>query len=358
MALPKRKANVMPSSTLNPIYICAGLAVAAACAFLGLAYFTIAPPEANSVVPVLLASAGLVACVVLTFLLFNTLGQWNELRDTLQRTQGRLAVEVNAGKAKSSFLGKISHELRTPLNAIIGYADVLTQHMFGPIGSPRYDDYAMNIRQGGETLLNIVNDLFEIARANARDGEFTCEPIDAGVVAGKVVAELNPKAADKGLHLKIDVLPRPIWAYGQREALRQVLLRVVGNAIKFTDHGGMVVVNVVPSAGSVHIMVTDNGVGIPQEHLAQLGTPFAQVEEHASRTHGGLGLGLAIARGLVERMEGNLKIESISGRGTRVTIHLRDAEADAAPRDDDGPKPKEKDHFRAAGGQNPFEAAA
>jgi signal transduction histidine kinase len=216
----------------------------------------------------------------------------------------------------------------------------------------------MNIRQGGETLLNIVNDLFEIARANARDGEFTCEPIDAGVVAGKVMAELNPKAADKGLHMKIDVLPRPIWAFGQREALRQVLLRVIGNAIKFTDHGGTIVINVVPSPGSVHIMVTDNGVGIPQENLSQLGTAFAQAEDHASRTHAGLGLGLAIARGLVERMEGNLNLESIAGRGTRVTIHLRDAEADAAPKDHEGPKPTEKDHFRATGGQNPFEAAA
>lgn len=349
----------MPSRTSNTFYASAGLAIAAACAFLGLAYFAIAPTQ-NTMVPTILAGAGLVASAVLANLLFNIHAQWREMTDTLAKTQARLAIEVNVGRAKSSFLGKISHELRTPLNAIIGYADVLAQHMFGPIGSPRYDDYAMNIRQGGETLLNIVNDLFEIARANARDGEFSCEPIDAGVVAGKVVAELNPKAADKGLHLKIDVLPRPIWAFGQREALRQVLLRVIGNAIKFTDHGGTVVINVVPSPGSVHIMITDNGIGIPQEHLAQLGTPFAQVEDHASRTHAGLGLGLAIARGLVERMEGNLKLESIAGRGTRVTIHLRDAESDAAPKDnnDAGPKPKEKDHFRASGGQNPFEAAA
>jgi two-component system cell cycle sensor histidine kinase PleC len=357
MASPKRKAKFMPSRSINPFYICIGLAAGAALAFLGLTYFEIAPTSSNFL-PTLFAGAGLVISLILATLLFNMQAQWSELASALERTQAKLAIEVNAGRAKSSFLGKISHELRTPLNAIIGYADVLTQHMFGPIGSPRYDDYAMNIRQGGETLLNIVNDLFEIARANARDGEFTCEPIDAGVVAGKVVAELNPKAADKGLHLKIDVLPRPIWAFGQREALRQVLLRVVGNALKFTDHGGMVVVNVVPSPGGVHIMVTDNGVGIPQEHLDQLGTPFAQVEEHASRTHGGLGLGLAIARGLVERMEGNLKIESISGRGTRVTIHLHDAEADAAPKDDDGQKPKDKDHFRSVGGQNPFDAAA
>jgi two-component system cell cycle sensor histidine kinase PleC len=347
----------MPSRSPNILYASAGLAIAAACAFLGLAYFVLGVPSPQTE-PALLAGGGLACAAAIAVLHYSAIQQWKEMAETLRRTQTKLAVEINAGRAKSSFLGKISHELRTPLNAIIGYADVLTQHMFGPIGSPRYDDYAMNIRQGGETLLNIVNDLFEIARANAREGEFSCEPIDAGVVAGKVVAELNPKAADKGLHLKIDVLPRPIWAYGQREALRQVLLRVVGNAIKFTEHGGTIVVNVVPSPGSVHIMVTDNGIGIPQEHLAQLGTAFAQVEEHASRSHGGLGLGLAIARGLVERMEGNLKIESIAGRGTRVTVHLRDAEADAAPKEDLGPQPKEKDYFRAAGGQNPFEAAA
>jgi|GEM_PF-5964679 len=347
----------MSSATPSSFYAGAGLAIAAAVACLGLAVFALEPPE-STLFPTVLAGVGLVASAVLATLLFSLKAQWQEMAERLTRTEAKLAIEVNAGRAKSSFLGKISHELRTPLTAIIGYADVLTQHMFGPIGSPRYDDYAMNIRQGGETLLNIVNDLLEIARANARDGEFSCEPIDAGVVAGKVMAELNPKAADKGLHMKIDVLPRPIWAYSQREALRQVLLRVVGNAIKFTETGGTIVINVVPSPGSVHIMVTDNGIGIPQEHLAQLGTAFVQVEAHAARTQPGLGLGLAIARGLVERMDGTLKLESIAGKGTRVTIHLRDAEADAAPKDDDGYKPAEKDHFRATGGQNPFEAAA
>jgi signal transduction histidine kinase len=346
----------MPSQAPSTyIHTSVGLALAAAGSFLALAYFALVPP-ASSLWPTIFAGLGLAASAVLASLLFSVLGQWRHLQETLDHVQGRLAVEVNASRAKSTFLGKISHELRTPLNAIIGYADVLTQHMFGPIGSPRYDDYAMNIRQGGETLLNIVNDLFEIARANARDGEFTCEPIDAGVVAAKVVAELNPKAADKAIHLKIDVLPRPIWAFGQREALRQVLLRVISNAIKFTDQGGTVVVNVMPSPSGVHIMVTDNGIGIAQEHIAQLGTPFAQVEDHASRTHTGLGLGLAIAKGLVERMEGHLKIESIAGRGTRVTIDLRDAEADAAPKDA-ASKPKDTDPFRTSGG-NPFEAAA
>ncbi|HTO40632.1 MAG TPA: HAMP domain-containing sensor histidine kinase [Rhizomicrobium sp.] len=344
-------------TTPNSLYASAGLAIAAAVAFLGLAFFALEPQQ-STLWPTVFAGAGLVGSAVLACLLFSLKAQWQEMAERLERTEAKLAIEVNAGRAKSSFLGKISHELRTPLTAIIGYADVLTQHMFGPIGSPRYDDYALNIRQGGETLLNIVNDLFEIARANARDGEFSCEPIDAGVVAGKVMAELNPRAADKGLHMKIDVLPRPIWAYGQREALRQVLLRVVGNAIKFTEHGGTIVIHVVPSPSSVDIMVTDNGIGIPQEHLAQLGTAFVQVEEHVARTQPGLGLGLAIARGLVERMDGTLKLESIAGRGTRVTIQLRDAEADAAPKDDDGYRTAEKDHFRATGGHNPFDAAA
>lgn len=347
----------MTSLTPSSFTASAGLAITAVVAFLGLAFFTIEPPQ-STLLPAVCAGVGLVASALLASLLFSLKAQWQAMAQELERTQARLAIEVNAGRAKSSFLGKISDELRTPLNAIIGYAEVLTQHMFGPIGSPRYDDYALNIRQGGETLLNIVNDLFEIARANARDGEFTCEPIDAGVVAGKVMAELNPKAADKGLHMKIDVLPRPIWAYGQREALRQVLLRVVGNAIKFTEHGGTIVIQVTPSPGSVHIMVTDNGIGIPQEHLTQLGTAFVQVEDHAARNQPGLGLGLAIARGLVERMDGTLRLESIAGRGTRVTIHLRDAEHDAAPKDDDRDRPAQKDHFRATGGKNPFDAAA
>jgi two-component system cell cycle sensor histidine kinase PleC len=311
----------MPSRSINPLYICVGLAVGAASAFLGLVYLEMAPAS-SSFLPTLFAGAGLVACAALAILLFNMQGQWSDLEQRLERTQAKLAVEINAGRAKSSFLGKISHELRTPLNAIIGYADVLTQHMFGPIGSPRYDDYAMNIRQGGETLLNIVNDLFEIARANARDGEFTCEPIDAGVVAGKVVAELNPKAADKGLHMKIDVLPRPIWAYGQREALRQVLLRVVGNAIKFTDHGGMIVVNVVPSPGGVHIMVTDNGIGIPGDELDRIFERFYRVDPARARNTGGTGLGLSILKHVAASNGGKVEVWSEPGAGSTFTLVL------------------------------------
>ena len=200
-------------------------------------------PPASSLWPTIFAGLGLAASAVLASLLFSVLGQWRHLQETLDHVQGRLAVEVNASRAKSTFLGKISHELRTPLNAIIGYADVLTQHMFGPIGSPRYDDYAMNIRQGGETLLNIVNDLFEIARANARDGEFTCEPIDAGVVAAKVVAELNSQGGRQGHPSEDDrrAAAADLGLWTARGALRQVaLLRVISNAIKFTDQGGTV----------------------------------------------------------------------------------------------------------------------
>jgi two-component system cell cycle sensor histidine kinase PleC len=315
----------------HAIYVYGGyaLAVTMGVALLGLAYFTLSPTQSHFGEMAMLA-LGIGCCAGLVLVLMTLTQRLQASEQARQQIEAKAAAHARESRAISAFLGNISHELRTPLNAIIGYADVLVQRMFGPIGSPRYEDYANNIRQGSETLLTIVNDLFEIARASARDEDFVCEPLDAGVVAGKVVAELHPLAADKNVALKIDVLPRPIWTYGHREALRQVMTRLIKNAIKFTDSEGTIIVKVEPAGRQVQISVTDNGIGIPQEDIERLGIPFQTVDNPMARSRGGLGLGLAIARGLVQRMEGDLAIESIAGKGTRVTVTLRDGEAIAA----------------------------
>lgn len=310
------------------IYGCLAMAAFVGLCFTALVFFVL-QPATDSTLPLLCAGIGIACSLALVSLLFSLQGHSRAAQTALTEAQTKLALEIQASRAKSTFLGKISHELRTPLNAINGYADVLTQHMFGPLGSPRYDDYALHIRQGGESLLKIVNDLFEIARAHGRDGDFTCEPMDSGIITGRVLSDLGPIAADKDIQLKIDVLPRPIWTYGQREALRQVLLRVIDNAIKYTDSGGTILVAVTPQESEVVLSVTDNGIGISADQLARLNAGAMTGDAIKTHEQAGLGLGLAISRGLIERMGGQMRVESILNRGTRVTFILRAAEPDA-----------------------------
>lgn len=205
-------------------------------------------------------------------------------------------------------------------------------------------------------MLAVVNDLFQLAQLSALEGELTCQPIDVGTTTSKSAALLHPQAAEKNIHMKIDVLPRPIWGFAQREALKQILSRIIDNAIRYTDSGGMIVVSVVQGKQFVDVMVTDNGPGIPSDQLKTF--TRAEPKENDNRKQG-TGLGLMISRRLAERMDGKLIVESIAGRGTRVTIRLREAELEAAPRTEPSISGFiERDPFRAAGKQNPFNAAA
>lgn len=279
--------------------------------------------------------------------------QWMKAREDFARVQERATLAEQESNAKSTVIGTISHDLRTQLNAIIGFADVLAKGAFGPLGSPRYEEYAANIRASGQTLLGVVNDLSQLTQLSTLEGEIICQPIDVGTTASKAAAQLHPNAAEKNITLKIDVLPRPIWGFAQREALRQIVSRLIDNSIKFTGEGGMIVLSVAEGKHHVDIMVTDNGPGIPPEQLKSF--------KHPPRDgNSGTGLGLVVSRRLAERMNGKLIIESIPGRGTRVTIRLREAESEAAPRVEPTAAIGfiDRDPFRAVGQRNPFNAAA
>jgi len=225
-----------------------------------------------------------------------------------------------ANRAKTSFLANMSHELRTPLNAIIGFSEVLKEQMFGPVGAPRYIAYAGDIHRSGMHLLDLINDILDVGKIEAGKRELHPEPLDAALALGDALKLVEPRAASAKVVLSSEVadgLPR-LWA--DARAVRQVLLNLLTNAVKFTPAGGQVAARAGASAdGGVWLAVSDSGIGIAPQHIHLLGTPFLQLDNPLTRNREGTGLGLALTKSLVELHGGRMSINSQIGRGTTVT---------------------------------------
>lgn len=228
-----------------------------------------------------------------------------------------------ASRAKSQFLANMSHELRTPLNAIIGMSEVMAKELLGPLGDRRYIEYASDIQLSGRHLLEIVDDLLDLARIEAGKMDFEEQIVALDEVVGEALAMVAPQAAEARLTLERDFapgLPR-IWAHGK--SIRQIILNLVSNATKFTPPGGTITISLRRSdAGGVSMAVTDTGIGIAPQHIPELMRPFAQIDNVYQRKHRGAGLGLALVRSLTERHGGTVAIESAVGRGTTVRVLL------------------------------------
>jgi PAS domain S-box-containing protein len=229
---------------------------------------------------------------------------------------------VEASRAKTQFLANMSHELRTPLNAVIGYSEVLSGEMFGPIPQ-RYLEYSKSILVSGQHLLEIINDILDMSRIEAGSYLLTLESTALSEPIGAALRLLRPRAEEKQqkprLHID-DALPKVLI---DRRAIRQVVLNLVGNAIKFTLPGGRIEISATRRPDrSVTIVVRDNGPGIAADHLSRVFQPFWQGEEARTRKHEGTGLGLSISKRLVELHNGTIEIDSTVGVGTVVTVVL------------------------------------
>jgi two-component system, cell cycle sensor histidine kinase PleC len=227
----------------------------------------------------------------------------------------------SASRAKSEFLANMSHELRTPLNAILGFSEMMSAQMFGPLGSSRYADYSADIHKSGQFLLDVINDVLDMSKIEAGKLEIETELVDLKVIFDDVLRIVGPRAADGKVNLRQDNTVREKFAADPR-ALKQVLLNLLSNAIKFTPEGGDVSVAADAVGTDIVIRIADTGIGIPSVDIEKLGRPFEQVENQFTKSRGGSGLGLAISKSLVELHGGGLTIASMLDRGTTVTISL------------------------------------
>jgi two-component system cell cycle sensor histidine kinase PleC len=251
-----------------------------------------------------------------------------ETRDDALRK--RFEAEA-ANASKTAFLANMSHELRTPLNAILGFSEIIAQECFGPVGNSRYRDYASDIHSSGAHLLSLINDLLDVAKIEAGRMEISPNPLDARRTFDIALKLISFKASEKRQAMTIHVQPSAPPLYADERALKQMLINLVSNAVKFTPEGGKI--DVIASAakgGGFQIMVRDNGPGIPSEKLANIFTPFSQVDNRYDRQAGGTGLGLALVRGLAELHGGRAWIESEQGAGCSAFIVLPEKKPDAA----------------------------
>jgi two-component system, cell cycle sensor histidine kinase PleC len=233
--------------------------------------------------------------------------------------QKKQAEEAN--QAKSEFLANMSHELRTPLNAIIGFSEIMESGMFGPLGAEKYHEYCRDIRESGNYLLEVINDILDMSKIEAGRAKLDFENIMLDEVLEDAIRVLSARAAEKQLQLTMD-LSSAIGLKADRRALKQIVLNLLSNAVKFTPEGGKVTVRGRVSAEAVMIAIGDTGIGIPKEAIKDLGKPFEQVESQLTKRHKGSGLGLAIAKSLAELHSGSMRIRSALGMGTIVLVRL------------------------------------
>ncbi len=235
-----------------------------------------------------------------------------------------LLHEANqANKSKSEFLATMSHEFRTPLNAIIGFSDIIRNQVFGAVGNKQYADYANDINASGQHLLAIINDILDLAKADAGKVVLAEREVDLTDVLRRCVRMCHERAQSGKVRLLFPDCTEPVYVFGDERLLLQVAINLVSNAVKFTPEGGDVrlTLQARPDEGVI-MKVADTGIGIKQEDVPRVLRPFEQVESSYARKHGGSGLGLPYADRLVRLHGGELILQSILGRGTTVTVRL------------------------------------
>lgn len=228
-----------------------------------------------------------------------------------------------AVRSKDAFLAGMSHELRTPLNSMLGHTETLLDEIFGEIGM-RQRASLMQIDTSGRHLLALINDILDLAKAGAGEAALHPEEIDLREVCESSLATMSVEAMKKDHRLSFQMEPKSLELNADPRRMKQILLNLVGNAIKYTPPGGEVRLRVrgEPAAGCVRIAVTDTGIGISAEDRQRLFQPFVQLDSGLSRSYGGTGLGLSLAREMVELHGGSIDVESEPGSGSTFTVTL------------------------------------
>jgi signal transduction histidine kinase len=251
----------------------------------------------------------------------------DELEDRVtERTQELvIAKELaeQASRAKTDFLANMSHELRTPLNVIIGFSEVTSSQMYGPIGDQKYLEYSKDILNSSNHLLGLINDILDVAKAEAGTMNFDVSKVNFTDLVASCVHMLEGAAKARDLTFHTTYAEQPLVINADELRLKQVFINVVNNAIKYTPPGGKIEIQTrQDKAGHFVAVVEDSGIGIAQEDLTKIFTPFGQIESVYTRGVEGAGLGLPLSKKLIEAQGGTIMLESSKGEGTKVTIVL------------------------------------
>ena len=228
-----------------------------------------------------------------------------------------------ANQAKSQFLATMSHELRTPLNAVIGFAEVISLQMLGKIENTKYSSYAEHILKSARHLLGILDDILELAKADAGALRLNEDVVAMDETVDTVMESVKQQAGKRGVRLRTQAVDRAVDLRADPRLIRQLLTNLLTNAIKFSGEGGRVTLQAGRTAdGGYEIAVADKGIGIAGDDLDRIFEPFTQVESAFARDHGGAGLGLPLVKKIVDLHEGRIDIDSKLGAGTTVRIRL------------------------------------
>lgn len=238
------------------------------------------------------------------------------------RPGARARLEAAADEQKHSFLRMVSHELRTPLNSILGFSEILTSELYGPLGAPQYKEYAEIIHGSGQKLLKLVNQVLEIARLEGRTVDFDLASEALEPALDDVLATLAPDIAARGATIEVEGRGGLPAVIADSRGLRSVLLQLLHNAISFSPPGGVVQVGAVSRDGRVEILIRDQGEGVDPAELHRLMAPFQQGENALTRKGEGAGLGLPIADLTCKAMSGRLRLSRNPGGGMTAQVRL------------------------------------
>ncbi len=244
-----------------------------------------------------------------------------ELLDLAALYSHQREIAEEANRIKAEFLANISHEWRTPLNAIIGFSELMEQGVLGPLGSDKYKEYCRDINKSGSYMLNFLDDV--ISMSEIESGQFKLQPlrVDAAEILYKTIASHEEEAERFGIKIIKDI-KSPLILQADKRSLKQIFSNILSNALKFNHVDGHIFISCHMLKNDMHVSIKDDGIGISDNIISQLGTPFKQVQNQHTKNHTGSGLGLSISKSLVEMHNGSLNIKSEYGKGTEILIRI------------------------------------